>query len=88
MIVQITSRTESELEEHDYRDSLLIKVDGEIKFNVSDGEPEDANLSRDFSDCFGIGNLMKLAYDAGKNDETFSFEEIGGDDGMSEEDGD
>ena len=63
-------------------------MDGEIKFNVSDGEPEDANLSRDFSDCFIIDNLMKLAYDAGKNGEAFSLGEIGGDDGMSEEDGD
>ena len=74
MIVKEISRSEEELAEYDYRDSLEILVDGISKFNVSDGEPEDANLSRDFSDCHSITNLMKLAYEAGKRGEEFIIE--------------
>ena len=53
----------------DYRQSLTIEVDGKQEFAVSDGEPEDSNLARDFSDCFSVVDLMKMAYDAGKNGE-------------------
>jgi hypothetical protein len=41
-----------------------------------DGEPEDANLNRDFNDCYKIIKLMKEAYEAGKNGEDFKIETI------------
>lgn len=57
-------------------DSLEIEVDGNSKFSVSssDDSPEDNNLLRNFSDCYGIGELMELAYNAGKNGEEFELE--------------
>ena len=60
----------------DYRQTLTIEVDGKGIFGVGDGEPEDSNLSRDFSDCFSITDLMKMAYDAGKNGEEWEYELI------------
>jgi hypothetical protein len=60
----------------DYRQTLTIEVDGKGIFGVGDGEPEDSNLSRDFSDCFSITDLMKMAYDAGKNGEDWEYELI------------
>lgn len=70
--------TDEVVESNDYRNAIAIEIDGERKFEVIDGESEDANLSRDFSDCFNIENLMELAYDAGKKGETFeiSYEEV------------
>ena len=45
-----------------------------VKF--SDGEPEDANLSRDFSDVHSIPMLLKRAHAAGERGEIFEVEEI------------
>lgn len=73
MIVEVISRTEEELEDYDWRDKVEIKVDGQTVFYVADDEPEDSNLSRSFSDCFSIGDLMKKAYEAGKNGEDFEL---------------
>jgi len=74
MVVKSISRSESNFSERDCRDKLVIKVNGKEVFEVSDGEPEDSNLSRDFSDCFKIPELMQMAYDAGKNGEEIIFE--------------
>ena len=54
---------------------LRILVNDKQEFCVSDGEPEDSNLSRDFSDCYNIGSLMQTAYNAGKAGEDFSIEQ-------------
>ena len=59
----------------DYRTQLEILIDGETAFDVADGEPEDSNLSRDFNSCYKIPELMRKAYEAGKNGETFEIEE-------------
>ena len=53
--------------------SILIKIDGMEVFNVYDGEHEDNNLSRNFNDCLGIIGMMKKAFNAGKNGETFDI---------------
>ena len=60
----------------DYRQTLTIEVDGKGIFGVGDGEPEDSNLSRDFSDCLIVTDLMKMAYEAGKNGEEWEYELI------------
>lgn len=36
-----------------------------------DGEPEDANISRDFNDIKNIPGLLKEAYEAGKRGEDY-----------------
>jgi hypothetical protein len=73
MKVKTITRSESNLAERDYRDKMTIEVDGEDVFEVNDGEPKDNNLSRNFSDCFKISKLMKMAYAAGKNGEEIEF---------------
>jgi hypothetical protein len=73
MIVEVKVPSDELEEEMDYRSFLVIFMDGKRFFDVSDGEPEDANLSRNFSGCYGIVNMMKSAYDAGKNGEEFTI---------------
>lgn len=46
---------------------LSISIDNNNLFNVSDGEPEDATLCRDFSDCYKIPSMLSMAYNAGKH---------------------
>lgn len=62
---------------YEFRDCIeIIKTVGDSAatlMRVSDGEPEDATLSRDFNDCFKVLELMEQAYNAGKNGETWTF---------------
>jgi len=78
MKVEVFSRSEQSFYNYDYRDRLEISINGDVVFHVSDGEPKDANLSRDFNSCFDIPELMKLAYEAGKRGEDFTvtYEEL------------
>lgn len=41
-----------------------IKIDGEIVFDVGDGEPEDNNLRRNFNDCFKLPEIMLMVVQA------------------------
>ena len=77
MIVQMITLTDKELKCSDNLERLRIKVDGKVKFDVRDGHPTNANMCRDFHDCFAIGHLMQLAYNAGVNGEDFTLEETG-----------
>lgn len=78
MKVVVFTRAEEFLDDYDYRSFVRVEVDGEVVFSVSDGEPEDSNLGRDFSDCFNVDDLMVLAYTAGRQGETLdiSYEEV------------
>ena len=67
-------RSAKAVERLDYRSALEIEIDGKVKFSVSDGEPEDSNLSRDFSDCYSIISLMQQAWAAGKNGDSLNIE--------------
>jgi len=58
----------------DWRRSLTIEIDGDRVFSVSDGEPEDTNLGRNFRDCYKVVDLLKLAWLAGKAGQSFSAE--------------
>ena len=73
MKITVTFRSEKEVEACDYREAMQIDIDGEKVFSVFDGDPEDANLSRDFSDVFSIPALLQRAYTAGKNNELFEL---------------
>ena len=74
MKVEIYSLTKDEFERRDYCNALQIKINGKDEFEVYDGEPEDNNLSRNFSDCFSIEKLMELAYQAGINGEDYTVD--------------
>ncbi|MDQ0174413.1 hypothetical protein [Bacillus chungangensis] len=64
------------IDEDEMREALTIQVNGKTLFNVFDGEPEDRLLMRDFNDCYNIVDLMRLAYQAGRDGEGFSHEII------------
>ena len=74
--MKVVERTRSDkaIERMDYRSSLEIEIDGKVEFSVSDGEPEDSNLNRDFSDCHSITSLMQKAWEAGKNGDSFDID--------------
>ena len=76
MKIVINTLTEEAIERRDYRDAIEILIDDKRVFSACDGEPEDNNLSRNFNDCYSIDNLLKQAYDAGKNGEDFEIEGI------------
>ena len=61
-------------DDFDYGQTLSIEIDGKEVFSVYDGEPEDNNLSRNFNDCFIIDDLLRKAYEAGKNGEPLEIE--------------
>lgn len=74
MKIIISRLSEEELERREYQDKFSIDVD-ETRLYFADGEPEDNNLSRNFSDVYSIPKLLKKAYNAGKNGEKFEIEE-------------
>jgi hypothetical protein len=85
MKVIATSRSDQAVEDCDYRGAVHYDVyDDEgkeiAKAHFSDGEPEDSNLCRDFSDVYSIPELMQRAYEAGKNGEEFIWEDKESDD--------
>ena len=76
MKVTIATLTPEALEERDFMDALSISVDGKEMINLSDGEPEDNTLSRNFNDVFEIPELLKLVWEAGKSGDDLVIEEI------------
>ena len=72
MEVKVKSLTEESYRER-YGDIMELFIDGERVFSAMDGEPEDATLSRDFNDCWGIPDLMKQAHEAGARGEPFTI---------------
>ena len=43
------------------------------RFRIGRGEPEDMHLFRDLADALDVPELMKMAYEAGKNGEDFEI---------------
>lgn len=74
MKLEVLSLTEKALAERDYRNVMQININGKKAFRVMDGEPEDSNLSRDFSDCWSIPKLIERVYNAGKKNEELTIE--------------
>lgn len=73
MIITIKER-----EADDYGDGELFLFEAKNdagqaqSFSAGRGEPEDNSLGRDLSFVYGIEDIAKLAYDAGKNGEEFT----------------
>ena len=76
MKVTIVTPSEKTAEEREYRESLVIRVNGKQVFQAVDGELEDNSLLRNFSNCYDIPNLMRMAYEAGKLGEPFEIQEV------------
>lgn len=58
----------------EYRQFYEIQVNGKTVLEVGDGEPEDSNLSRDFSGVLSVPSLMHMAHLAGTAGEPFTVE--------------
>lgn len=71
MKIEIINRSEKAIEECDYRGAVEFNIDGKREAGFADGEPEDSNLCRDFSDVYSIPGLMRKAWEAGKAGEQF-----------------
>lgn len=46
------------------------------RVSFSEGEPEDMTFGRDLSDVFSISNLVRAAYEAGRNGEVLHYEYV------------
>jgi hypothetical protein len=71
------TRADENLKRYDYRDRYQLELetaDGRRTLEFGDGEPEDSNLSRDFSDVYSISTLLQMAFDAGARGEAITFE--------------
>lgn len=51
----------------EYRQAVRITIDGVNMLDVMDGEIEDNNLSRNFSDIYNIKDIIEKVYNAGLN---------------------
>jgi len=49
----------------DYRSAVSLNLEGSNEIIFMDGEPEDANLSRDFSDVYQIAEMIEYANQLG-----------------------
>jgi len=76
MKVKVFSFSEKGFEDNDCRSFLKITIDDKTVFDVSDGEPEDANLCRDFNGCWSIPSFIRKAHGAGLNGEPLEIEYI------------
>ncbi len=76
MKITIETFSEKGFEENDYQGKFVLKIDGERFMSLFDGEPEDSNLGRNFSDIFYIPELIQRVYDAGKSGEPLELDEI------------
>lgn len=56
--------------------SSIQFISDALELSFFDGEPEDNNLNRNFNDCYSIENLIKKAYEAGKNGEVLEIEKV------------
>lgn len=59
----------------DYVESVTIETENTV-LDFSEGDIEDNTLSRNFSDVYQIEQLIREAYEAGKNGEDLNIEEI------------
>ena len=55
-------------DEYCYEEGYAVKINGKIKFDFWNGYdcPEDNNMRRNFSDVKSIPEVMKMAFDFGK----------------------
>ena len=56
--------------------TTLATKDKTISVTFGHGEPEDNYLLRDLSDAYSIVDMLKAAYEAGKNGEELKVEEV------------
>lgn len=63
-------------DKHDRR-AMTIEVHHQVVFEVSEGEPEDRSLLRDFKDCAKVPDLMVKMHAAGRAGLAIDLEVVG-----------
>ena len=71
--MEITIRTGEATEDNDWKESYEILVDGKSVFSVSDGEPEDNALCRNFGDVYNLPEIFKKIHYSSMNGEILEF---------------
>lgn len=61
-------------EDDEGREALSMETEG-ISLEFMDGEPEDNNISRNFSDVYRMGDVIKEAHKAGLEGRPLNFVE-------------
>ena len=79
--MKITTTKYSRIEFADYREIYRFDVNiktknGKSSVSFGNGEPEDMTLNRDLNCAYSIPDMVKLAYEAGKNGEELIIEEL------------
>jgi len=82
--MKITEKSAEGNDDNDYRSRYKVEVitdNSHLSLSFSDGEPEDATLSRDYNDVYSIVDVAKAAYNAGVRGEDLEVtkEELGED---------
>jgi len=75
IVTTTTTETEYGYEEETNFEVALTTENYRGSISLGNGEPEDMTLTRDLSGAFDIPDMLKAAYEAGKNGEEFIFEE-------------
>lgn len=72
MIIEQTISKNSMWDDLDADSHIEVKLttDTGVKtFSIGEGESEDMTLGRDLSDAYGVSEMLKAAYEAGKKGE-------------------
>ena len=77
MKITITTLSDKGVKAYDYRSFYQLDIESStIRLKFFDGEPEDANLRRDFRDVYHIIDALRIAHAAGRRGEKIEIERI------------
>jgi len=71
--MKVTFKTNNGTEDNDWMASYEILINGKSVFLVHDGEPEDNNLSRNFSGIYSLAAILNVIHIAGLNGEVLEY---------------
>lgn len=74
--MKVTQKHFQDEKNYGEREKMTLEINGKRVFGMGAGEPEDMTLRRDLSDAWSVPRLMKAAYEAGKQGESFEFESL------------
>lgn len=66
MIITVKTLTQEALEENEYKNTLVLEMDGKNVLSFWEGEPEDGTFGRNFNDVYKIADVLKMAYERGR----------------------
>lgn len=76
VIVKIREGDDSNDWRQVYKVEAVDDQGSRVALSFHDGEPEDANIARDFNDVLSIPDIIKLAHQAGVHGEVLNVETV------------